>query len=79
MTCASCVHNIESNIRKRHGILSAAVALATEKGKFVYDNEATGPRDIIDAINVCQLSLYYCNSVLFKKDFISELFSAVEC
>ena len=67
MTCASCVHNIESNIRKRHGIISAAVALATEKGKFVYDNEATGPRDIIDAINVCQLSLYYCNSVLFKK------------
>ena len=37
---------------KQSGIISATVALATSKGKFVYDTEATGPRDIIEAINV---------------------------
>jgi len=47
------VHHIESSIVKESGIISATVALATSKGRFVYDTEATGPRDIIDHINVC--------------------------
>ncbi|XP_048522016.1 copper-transporting ATPase 1 isoform X2 [Dendroctonus ponderosae] len=50
MTCASCVHKIESNIVKYPGILSAQVALTVQKGKFKYDPEVTGPRSIIDAI-----------------------------
>ena len=52
MTCASCVHHIESHLVKQPGIISATVALATSKGKFVYDTEVTGPRDIIEDINV---------------------------
>lgn len=51
MTCASCVHKIESNIAKMPGILSAKVALTTQKGKFKYDPEVTGPRHIIETIN----------------------------
>lgn len=50
MTCSSCVHLIESNLTKRPGILKASVALATSSGRFVYDTEVTGPRDIIEAI-----------------------------
>nr|XP_023018681.1 copper-transporting ATPase 1 isoform X1 [Leptinotarsa decemlineata] len=50
MTCASCVHKIESNIHKLPGITSAKVALATHRGRFKYDSELTGPRDIIEAI-----------------------------
>ncbi|XP_022797109.1 copper-transporting ATPase 1-like isoform X2 [Stylophora pistillata] len=50
MTCSSCVHLIESNLTKRKGILKASVALATSSGRFVYDTETTGPRDIIEAI-----------------------------
>ena len=52
MTCASCVHNIESHMMKQAGVISATVALATSKGKFVYDTEVTGPRDIIETISV---------------------------
>lgn len=50
MTCSSCVHLIESNLTKRKGILKASVALATSSGRFVYDTETTGPRDIIESI-----------------------------
>ena len=35
---------------KRPGILEASVSLATSSGRFVYDTETTGPRDIIEAI-----------------------------
>lgn len=50
MTCASCVHLIESSLERKPGILEASVALATNSGKFQYDTEVTGPRDIMEAI-----------------------------
>ena len=51
MTCASCVNKIETTVKKLSGIQSAVVAIATQRGKFKYDSERTGPRDIIEAIN----------------------------
>ncbi|KAI1898361.1 hypothetical protein AGOR_G00071530 [Albula goreensis] len=50
MTCASCVHKIESNLMKTKGIVYASVALATNKAHIKYDPEVTGPRDIIRLI-----------------------------
>ena len=50
MTCASCVHLIESKVAKQPGVIEVSVALATSKGRFVYDTEATGPRNIIEYI-----------------------------
>ncbi|KAK6173176.1 hypothetical protein SNE40_016680 [Patella caerulea] len=50
MTCSSCVHLIESTLLKKRGIQKASVALATCRGKFSYDAEITGPRDIITSI-----------------------------
>ena len=62
MTCSSCVHKIESTVQKQKGVISAQVALATEKGKFTYDPELLGPRTIIEIIQVIYLSanLPYC-------------------
>ncbi|KAI4498530.1 hypothetical protein M0802_006465 [Mischocyttarus mexicanus] len=51
MTCASCVNKIESTVKKLPGIHSASVALATQRGKFKYDAEVMGIRDIVDSIN----------------------------
>lgn len=50
MTCSSCVNHIESHLKKQLGVTEASVALATSKGKFLFDPEVTGPRDLIDAI-----------------------------
>ncbi|XP_039770862.1 copper-transporting ATPase 2 isoform X2 [Ornithorhynchus anatinus] len=50
MTCASCVHNIESKLTKTNGIFYASVALATSKAHIKFDPEIVGPRDIIKII-----------------------------
>ncbi|XP_063808021.1 copper-transporting ATPase 2 isoform X2 [Pseudophryne corroboree] len=50
MTCASCVHNIESRLMRTPGILQASVALSTCKAQVTFDPEMIGPRDIIQVI-----------------------------
>ncbi|CAK6980728.1 copper-transporting ATPase 2 [Scomber scombrus] len=50
MTCASCVHNIESKLTTTKGILGASVALATKKAQIQFDPEVLGARDIIKII-----------------------------
>jgi len=52
MTCASCVHYIETEMMRQTGVLSASVALATTRGRFTFDSELTGVRNIIEAVNV---------------------------
>ncbi|XP_053564356.1 copper-transporting ATPase 2 [Bombina bombina] len=50
MTCASCVHNIESRLMRTCGIFQASVALATCKAQVKFDPEILGPRDIIGIV-----------------------------
>uniref|UniRef100_A0A8C2X8Q4 P-type Cu(+) transporter n=1 Tax=Cyclopterus lumpus TaxID=8103 RepID=A0A8C2X8Q4_CYCLU len=50
MTCASCVHKIESSLMKEKGIIYASVALATNKAHIKHDSEIIGPRDVIKLI-----------------------------
>ncbi|XP_030606657.1 copper-transporting ATPase 2 [Archocentrus centrarchus] len=50
MTCASCVHNIESKLSSTRGILMASVTLATKKAQIQFDPEVLGARDIIKII-----------------------------
>ncbi|XP_060774722.1 copper-transporting ATPase 2 [Neoarius graeffei] len=50
MTCASCVHNIETQLHRTNGILEATVALATNKARIKFDPEVVGARDIIRVI-----------------------------
>jgi Cu+-exporting ATPase len=64
MTCASCVNKIETTVKKLQGIYSASVALTTQRGKFSYDTELTGPRDILEAIE----RLGFHASILNNKD-----------
>jgi len=52
MTCASCVHNIESRLTRTRGVLAASVALATNKAHVRFDPEVIGARDIIRTIEV---------------------------
>lgn len=52
MTCASCVHNIESKLAKMNGITHASVSLATSKAQVKFDPEIIGPRDIVKIIEV---------------------------
>jgi len=52
MTCSSCVYNIESHVNKLEGVIQARVALATQKGVFIYDSDLIGPRRIIEHIKV---------------------------
>ncbi|XP_045725336.1 copper-transporting ATPase 2 isoform X3 [Mirounga angustirostris] len=50
MTCASCVHNIESKLTRTNGITYASVALATSKAHVKFDPEVIGARDIVRII-----------------------------
>ncbi|XP_074521011.1 copper-transporting ATPase 2 [Halichoeres trimaculatus] len=50
MTCASCVHNIESKLTSTKGIFRASVALATKKAQIHFDPDVVGARDIIKII-----------------------------
>ncbi|XP_066991020.2 copper-transporting ATPase 1 isoform X2 [Anabrus simplex] len=50
MTCSSCVNKIETTVRRMKGVHSAAVALTTQRGRFRYDTETTGPRNIAETI-----------------------------
>uniref|UniRef100_A0A3Q2D1E6 P-type Cu(+) transporter n=1 Tax=Cyprinodon variegatus TaxID=28743 RepID=A0A3Q2D1E6_CYPVA len=50
MTCASCVHKIESKLTSTKGIHSASVALATKKAQIQFDPEVLGARDIVRII-----------------------------
>ncbi|XP_061478343.1 copper-transporting ATPase 2 isoform X2 [Rhineura floridana] len=50
MTCASCVHSIESKLTKTPGVLHASLVLATSKAHVRFDPEVVGPRDIINVI-----------------------------
>uniref|UniRef100_A0ABI8A645 P-type Cu(+) transporter n=1 Tax=Felis catus TaxID=9685 RepID=A0ABI8A645_FELCA len=52
MTCASCVHNIESKLTRTNGITYASVALATSKAHVKFDPEMIGPRDIVKIIEL---------------------------
>uniref|UniRef100_A0ACB8FW81 ATPase Cu transporting protein 7A n=1 Tax=Sphaerodactylus townsendi TaxID=933632 RepID=A0ACB8FW81_9SAUR len=63
MTCASCVHKIESTLMKKKGVLYVSVALATNKAHIKYDPEIVGPRDIIQIIQNVGF-----NASLVKKD-----------
>ncbi|XP_070786968.1 copper-transporting ATPase 2 [Enoplosus armatus] len=50
MTCASCVHNIESKLTTTKGIIRASVALATKKAQIQFDPDVLGARDVIKII-----------------------------
>ena len=60
MTCTSCISLIESSLLKVRGVTSASVSLSTNRGKFTYDSDKIGPRDIIERIE----DLGFCASIL---------------
>ncbi|XP_075429603.1 copper-transporting ATPase 1 isoform X2 [Ascaphus truei] len=74
MTCASCVHKIESHLMKTKGVLYSSVALATNKAHIKYDPEVIGPRDLMKIIH----SLGFSNSLVKKDRSASHLDHTVE-
>lgn len=50
MTCSSCVHNIQSNIAKERGVVSIQVSLRAKNAELVFNESATTPQRLADAI-----------------------------
>lgn len=51
MSCASCVNKIEQSVLRMKGVIKASVALTTQRGKFEYNSDECGPRDICEHIS----------------------------
>ncbi|CAL8290040.1 unnamed protein product, partial [Lota lota] len=82
MTCASCVHNIESRLTRTRGVLAASVALATNKANIRFDPEVIGARDIIRAIEQMGfgarlLKASYQNNIDHSKEIQQQSFASV--
>jgi P-type Cu+ transporter len=67
MSCASCVNKIETHILRIKGVFKASVALTTQRGKFEYNSDDTGPREICESI----IGLGFEAAVLNRKDKLS--------
>lgn len=67
MTCASCVHTIETNLTQLNGVREAQIALATGKAKIKYNANTIGLRRIVDRIGDLGFLAYpiqdYWNSI----------------
>ena len=45
MTCASCVHTIESKLQKHNGVHAISVALATKRARVEFDPSILGKQN----------------------------------
>lgn len=79
MTCASCVHNIQSKLLRTEGILEASVALATNKAHVKFDPDLIGSRDIVRIIEVQIIKLLIMSERLVLVILISLSVSLVLC
>ena len=52
MVCASCVHLIESSLKKTPGVKDVCAGLATCRVKVTYDARAASPRHFSEYITV---------------------------
>ncbi|HXF51149.1 MAG TPA: heavy metal translocating P-type ATPase [Dehalococcoidia bacterium] len=50
MTCASCVHRVETAIRKVPGVLDVSVNLATEKARVALERDGGSLKAVADAV-----------------------------
>ncbi|KRZ94815.1 Copper-transporting ATPase 1 [Trichinella sp. T8] len=64
MTCTSCVHRIERNVKNLRGVVDAEVTLTNSSGVFIYEPNQCTPRSIMKCIE----DLGYSCSLLNKEN-----------
>ncbi|KNC83138.1 hypothetical protein SARC_04589, partial [Sphaeroforma arctica JP610] len=85
MTCASCVHNIETHLSKQEGIVAVSVNLLTASAKVTFDQDVLGIRavwqwrlavGVLFTVPVFLIAMIFPKSIfggVFQKEVYSEL------
>ncbi|KAI0210596.1 Copper-transporting ATPase 1 [Lamellibrachia satsuma] len=72
MVCASCVHLIESSLRKTRGVKDVSAVLATCRVRITYESKAASPLDFMEHVTSLGFETYLAGTSAPETDILRQ-------